>query len=52
MKTLQKLKEKFAGKSLDKEQTNHLKGGDDKRNGPSGSTGIPPGSSSNQTMIP
>lgn len=43
MKSLKKLKEKMPNKSLTKEQINQVKGGDDKRKGPSGIKLIPPG---------
>lgn len=43
MKSLKKLREKFMGKSLSKTQAQHVKGGDDKRKGPSGVKNHPPG---------
>jgi natural product precursor len=43
MKSLKKLKQKLDDKSLSKAQTKHVKGGDDKRRGPSVVKHCPPG---------
>lgn len=51
MKSLKKLRAHFKGKSISPTQAEQLKGGDDKRNGPSGGEGTPPASGGSTTIV-